>query len=104
MQLARPEVGYAVVESTVESAQLMRHPVRRWLTTLTYLSVALMGMPAERAAVRRMVNRSRPRPLRGGSPAVYSAFDPGLQLWPPRAGIRARSTRKPHILTLGPAT
>ena len=82
MQLARPEVGYAVVESTVESAQLMRHPVRRWLTTLTYLSVALMGTPAERAAVRRMVNRSHAQVRSGaGSPVVYSAFDPGLQLW-----------------------
>jgi uncharacterized protein (DUF2236 family) len=82
MQLARPEVGYGVVESTVESAQLMRHPVRRWLTTLTYLSIALMGTPAERAAVRRMINRSHAQVRSGaGSPVVYSAFDPGLQLW-----------------------
>lgn len=28
MQLARPEVGYGVVESKVDSAQIMRHPVR----------------------------------------------------------------------------
>jgi uncharacterized protein (DUF2236 family) len=82
MQLARPEVGYGVVESTVESAQLMRHPVRRWLTTVTYLSVALMGTPAERADVRHMINRSHAQ-VRStvDSPVTYNAFDPGLQLW-----------------------
>jgi uncharacterized protein (DUF2236 family) len=82
MQLARPEVGYGVVESTVESAQLMRHPVRRWLTTVTYLSVALMGTPGERAAVRHMINRSHAQVRStAGSPVAYNAFDPGLQLW-----------------------
>jgi uncharacterized protein (DUF2236 family) len=82
MQLARPEVGYGVVESTVESAQLMRHPLRRWLITLTYLSVALMGTPAERADVRRMINRSHAQVRStAASPVAYSAFDPRLQLW-----------------------
>jgi uncharacterized protein (DUF2236 family) len=82
MQLAQPEVGYGVLESTVESAQLMRHPVRRWLATVTYLSVALMGTPAERADVRHRINRSHAQVRSGaGSPVVYSAFDPGLQLW-----------------------
>ena len=82
MQLARPEVGYGVVESTVESAQLMRHPVRRWLTTVTYLSVALMGTPAERAHVRHVINRSHAQVRStADSPVAYSAFDPGLQLW-----------------------
>jgi uncharacterized protein (DUF2236 family) len=82
MQLSRPEVGYGVLESTVESAQLMRHPVRRWLTTVTYLSVALMGTPAERAAYRRKVDRSHAQ-VRSSpdSPVSYSAFDPRLQLW-----------------------
>jgi uncharacterized protein (DUF2236 family) len=82
MQLARPEVGHGVVESTVESAQLMRHPVRRWLTTVTYLSVALMGTPAERADVRHLINRSHAQVRStADSPVAYSAFDPGLQLW-----------------------
>jgi len=82
MQLSRPEVGYGVLESTVESAQLMRHPVRRWLTTVTYLSVALMGTPAERAAYQRKVDRSHAQ-IRStpDSPVRYSAFDPQLQLW-----------------------
>jgi uncharacterized protein (DUF2236 family) len=82
MQLARPEVGYGVVESTVESAQLMRHPLRRWLTTVTYLSVALMGTPEERADVRHMINRSHAQIHSApDSPVGYSAFDPRLQLW-----------------------
>lgn len=82
MQLSRPEVGYGVLESTVESAQIMRHPVRRLLTTVTYLSVALMGTPAERAAYRSKVNRSHAQ-VRStpSSPVSYSAFDPQLQLW-----------------------
>jgi uncharacterized protein (DUF2236 family) len=82
MQLARPEVGHAVVESTVESAQIMRHPLRRWLTTVTYLSVALMGTPGERADVRHMINRSHAEVHAApDSPVGYSAFDPALQLW-----------------------
>ena len=43
MQLARPGVGYGVLESTVEASQVMRHPVRRIRNTVTYLSVALLG-------------------------------------------------------------
>ena len=102
MQLARPEVGYGVVESTVESAQLMRHPVRRWLTTVTYLSVALMGTPAERADVRHMINRSHAQ-VRStpDSPVAYSAFDPGLQLW--IAACLYQGTVDVHTALRGPA-
>ena len=102
MQLARPEVGYGVVESTVESAQLMRHPLRRWLTTVTYLSVALMGTPAERADVRHMINRSHAQVRSGaGSPVAYSAFDPGLQLW--IAACLYRGMVDVHSALRGPA-
>jgi uncharacterized protein (DUF2236 family) len=102
MQLARPEVGYAVVESTVESAQLMRHPVRRWLTTVTYLSVALMGTPAERADVRHMINRSHAQVRStADSPVAYSAFDPGLQLW--IAACLYQGTVDVHAVLCGPA-
>jgi len=102
MQLARPEVGYGVVESTVESAQLMRHPVRRWLTTVTYLSVALMGTPAERAGVRRMVNRSHAQvQSTADSPVAYNAFDPGLQLW--IAACLYQGTVDVHTALRGPA-
>lgn len=82
MQLARPEVGYGVLESTVESAQVMRHPVRRWRTTVTFLAAALMGGPAEQAACRRRVDRSHAQVRSApGSPVSYNAFDPELQLW-----------------------
>lgn len=82
MQLARPGVGYGVLESTVESSQVMRHPLRRMRKTVTYLSVAFMGTQEERAIYRRAVNRSHASVhSAAGSPVRYSAFDPGLQLW-----------------------
>jgi uncharacterized protein (DUF2236 family) len=82
MQLARPAIGYGVLESKVESGQAMRHPFRRLRTTVTYMSVALMGTEAERAYYRREVNRAHALVRSGaGSPVRYSAFDPRLQLW-----------------------
>ena len=82
MQLSRPPVGYGVLESPVESGQVMRHPLKRFRTTFTYLAVAMLGTDAERAAYRAAVDavhrqvRSRP-----DSPVRYSAMDPQLQLW-----------------------
>ena len=82
MQLARPEVGYGVLESTVERSQVTRHPLRRLRTTLTYLSVAFLGTDEMRAAYRRQVNRAHASVRSTArSPVRYSAFDPGLQLW-----------------------
>jgi uncharacterized protein (DUF2236 family) len=82
MQLARPAVGYGVLESKVESGQAMRHPFRRLRTTVTYMSVALMGTEEERAYYRRQVNRAHALVRSGAdSPVRYSAFDPRLQLW-----------------------
>lgn len=82
MQLAWPEVGYGVLESTVEAAQVMRHPVRRWRTTVTFLAAALMGGPAEREACRRRIDHSHAQVRSApGSPVRYNAFDPELQLW-----------------------
>lgn len=82
MQLARPEVGYGVVESPVESGSVFRHPYKRTRTTLTYLVVALRGSEEERGAYRKAVNRSHAQ-VRSGpdSPVRYDAFDPKLQLW-----------------------
>lgn len=82
MQLARPEVGYGVYESRVDSGSLFKHPVKRTRTTLTYLAVAFLGTPAERRHYREAVNtahaqvRSTP-----ASPVAYNAFDRDLQLW-----------------------
>src|ERR1700734_2729420 len=82
MQLALPAVGYGVLESKVESGQVMRHPFRRVRNTITYLSVALMGTDTERAYYRRQVNRAHALVRStGDSPVRYSAFDPRLQLW-----------------------
>lgn len=102
MQLARPAVGYGVVESAVGSAQVMRHPLRRWRTTVTYLSVALMGAPEERDAFRRVVNRSHAQ-VRSApdSPVSYSAFEPQLQLWV--AACLYRGISDMYALLRGPA-
>ncbi|MGW4325698.1 oxygenase MpaB family protein [Nocardia sp. NPDC004573] len=82
MQLSTPPVGYGVLESTVHSGNVMLHPVKRLRTTLTYLSVAMLGTDEERAAYREAVNVSH-RPVRStaSSPVHYNAFDPELQLW-----------------------
>jgi uncharacterized protein (DUF2236 family) len=101
MQLARPEVGYGVVQSTVEGSQVMRHPLRRIRTTVTYLSVALLGTPEERAICRRQVNRSHASVRSAaGSPVSYSAFDPRLQLWV--AACLYRGVIDVHALLHGP--
>lgn len=82
MQLGRPGVGHGVVESRVDSGNLFKHPVKRTRTTITYLSVATLGTPEEKAAYRRQVNRSHAQ-VRSteSSPVRYNAFDPELQLW-----------------------
>ena len=82
MQLARAPVGYGVLESKVDSGKVTLHPVKRFRTTFTYLSVALLGDDAERAAYRDAVNGSH-RLVRSDatSPVRYNAFDPNLQLW-----------------------
>ena len=82
MQLAQPPVGYGVVQSRVEDAQVMRHPLRRIRTTVTFLSVALLGTAEERRYFRRRVNRAHALVRSDADSSVrYSAFDPGLQLW-----------------------
>lgn len=82
MQLSRPGVGHGVVESPVESGNLMKHPWKRARTTFTYLAVAVRGTDEDRAAFRAAVDdvhrhvRSTP-----SSPVRYSAFDRDLQMW-----------------------
>ena len=101
MQLARPAVGYGVVESTVESGQVMRHPFRRIRKTIAYLSVAFMGTSEERQICRREVNRSHVGVRStAGSPVSYSAFDPRLQMWV--AACLYRGVIDIHTLLHGP--
>jgi uncharacterized protein (DUF2236 family) len=82
MQLARPPVGYGVLESRVESGRVDRHPIKRARTTFTYLAVATKGSDAQKAAFRRAVNRAHAQVYSTDeSPVSYHAFDRDLQLW-----------------------
>ncbi len=82
MQLARPGVGYGVMESRVESGRVDRHPIKRARTTFTYLAVASMGSDAQKAAFRRAVNGAHAQVYStDDSPVAYNAFDKDLQLW-----------------------
>ncbi|MEC3952124.1 oxygenase MpaB family protein [Nocardia sp. CDC153] len=82
MQLSLQPVGHGVMESDVDSGKVMLHPIKRLRTTLTYLSVALIGTEDDRRDYREAVNRSH-RSIRSkpGSTVKYNAFDPKLQLW-----------------------
>ncbi len=82
MQLARPGVGYGVLESRVESGRIDLHPIKRARTTFTYLAVAMAGTEIQKAAFRRAVNRAHAQVYSTpDSPVEYNAFDPDLQLW-----------------------
>lgn len=82
MQLARPAVGYGVVESRVESGQLFRHPIKRTRTTLTYVALAVKGSDEERRLFARGVNKVHAQVRSGPDhPVAYNALDPELQLW-----------------------
>ncbi|WP_405485600.1 oxygenase MpaB family protein [Nocardia sp. NBC_00511] len=82
MQLSNRPVGYGVVESPVESGNVMVHPIKRLRTTLTYLAVALLGDEDDREAYRKAVDSvHRHVRSRAGSTVKYNAFDPKLQLW-----------------------
>jgi uncharacterized protein (DUF2236 family) len=82
MQLARPGVGYGVLESRVESGRVDLHPIKRARTTFTYLAVATAGSDAQKEAFRRAVNRAHAQVYSTPeSPVAYNAFDVDLQLW-----------------------
>ncbi|AYF76933.1 DUF2236 domain-containing protein [Nocardia yunnanensis] len=82
MQMARPGVGHGVADSKVESGALMVHPWKRLRTTSSYLAVAILGTPEEKAAFRDAVNVAhRQVKSEPGAPVAYNAFDRNLQLW-----------------------
>ncbi|MEO9018680.1 MAG: oxygenase MpaB family protein [Mycobacterium sp.] len=82
MQLARPEVGYGVVESRVDGGRADLHPFKRARTTIGYLAVIAMGTDDEKTAFRKAIDTAH-RQVRStpDSPIKYNAFDPDLQLW-----------------------
>src|ERR1700678_2526239 len=82
MQLARPGVGYGVMESRVDSGRIDLHPIKRARTTFTYLAVATAGSDAQKEAFRRAVNRAHAQVYSTAeSPVQYNAFDLDLHLW-----------------------
>ncbi|TXH24635.1 MAG: DUF2236 domain-containing protein [Mycobacterium sp.] len=82
MQLARPGVGYGVVESRVEGGRTDLHPIKRARTTFTYLAVAILGSDEQKAAYRSAVNTAHRQVYStADSPVKYSAMDKNLQLW-----------------------
>ncbi|KAA0102153.1 DUF2236 domain-containing protein [Mycolicibacterium sp. P1-18] len=82
MQLARPGVGYGVLESRVESGRVDLHPIKRARTTFTYLAVAGRGSDEQKAAFRRAVNKAHAQVYSTAeSPVAYNAFDEDLQMW-----------------------
>lgn len=82
MQLSYTPVGRGVVESKVESGNILKHPVKRGRTTLSYLSVALLGDEEVRRIYRNAVNGQHRQVVSDDqSPAKYNALDPNLQRW-----------------------
>src|ERR1700743_68818 len=82
MQLAKPGVGYGVMESRVESGRIDLHPIKRARTTFTYLAVAMAGTDTQKAAFRRGADRAHAQVYSTpDSPVQYHAFDLDLQLW-----------------------
>ncbi|MFL6157977.1 MAG: oxygenase MpaB family protein [Marmoricola sp.] len=101
MQLGNPGVGYGVVESSVDSGNVLIHPWKRLRTTISYLVVALFGTDEDRDRYREAVNSSHV-PVHSGpdSPVRYNAFDPQLQLWV--AACLYTGFRDGRTLFLGP--
>lgn len=103
MQLAWPEVGHGVLESKVHSGSVLKHPFKRFRTTIGYLGIALTGDDDLRADYREAVNKQH-RPVRSGpdSPVKYNAFNRELQLWV--ASCLYYGLRDILIRTTGPLT
>ena len=60
MQMSWPDVGHGVVESKVDSGNLMKHPWKRARTTFQYLAVAILGSVQDRARDPRGGRRCTP--------------------------------------------
>ncbi|GAA2771456.1 oxygenase MpaB family protein [Mycolicibacterium pallens] len=82
MQLSLPGVGYGVVESKVDSGNLLIHPWKRARTTFTYIAVAVIGTDEDKLLYREAVNSAhRHVKSASDSPVRYNAFDRDLQMW-----------------------
>lgn len=73
LQMAEPGVGHGVSEHST----VLRRPLDRLRTTMTYVYAVTLGTPEEKQAIVRLTNKAHV-PVRTDS---YNAFDPELQLW-----------------------
>lgn len=73
LQMAEPGVGHGVSEHST----VLRRPLDRLRTTMTYVYAVTLGTPEEKRAIIRMTNKAHV-PVRS---ETYNAFDPDLQLW-----------------------
>ncbi|NJC22183.1 uncharacterized protein (DUF2236 family) [Arthrobacter pigmenti] len=79
LQLANPAIGRGIAAHSDFAAR----PLDRLRGTMTYVYAVVYGTDAQRAEVRRRVNRAH-APVRTAATAStpgYSAYDPDLQLW-----------------------
>jgi uncharacterized protein (DUF2236 family) len=82
MQLAQLPVGRGVAESTVDSGNLYKHPIKRARTTFSYVMIAVFGTDEEREVLGGAVTEVHRQVRSGpGDPVRYTALDPKLQLW-----------------------
>lgn len=82
MQLLNTPVAYGVMESRVESGALYKHPIKRSRTTFTYLAVAVLGGPMDKARYKAAVDGAhRQVQPTEKSPVKYNGMDRNLQLW-----------------------
>jgi uncharacterized protein (DUF2236 family) len=79
LQIAHPGVGRGVAEHS----DFASRPLDRLHATMTYVYAVVYGTDAERAELRRRVNRAHGPVARAADAAApsYNAFDPELQLW-----------------------
>ena len=98
MQLSWPGVGHGVVESKVDSGNLMKHPWKRARTTFSYLAVAILGNPGDRAAYRDAVHAVH-RQVRSelGSPVPYSGIGVAASGVRPAAALSDRGISRAGI-------
>ena len=78
LQIAMPAIGHGVARHS----DFDNDPLRRLHGTLGYVYALATGSEADKAAVRRAVNRAHV-PVRSATDAdpAYNAMDPALQLW-----------------------
>ncbi|MCE5290440.1 MAG: oxygenase MpaB family protein [Nocardiaceae bacterium] len=82
MQMSNYPVARGITESKVESGSVLKHPFKRFRTTVGYLDISLFGDDDLRADYRNAINGAhRQIHSTDASPVQYNAFNRHLQLW-----------------------